>query len=447
MSDVLPQRSRRPPGQEDRAPARLPAGRPRVSVRHRRETRRAAGCHGAVRRGRPRAASRRARPLALERRARERAPARRGRSRGVVAHDATVVRRDRPLGEANGCFRELEVARTASMAAGSMGAALPEPSCGIDPTSPGLDEQLPITRPVKTGPRPRKRSASGTSASRRERGAQRRASRGESHTREARLARVPTQVQRPSPRARAVLKRARLCGRCPALSTEKTWAASAPACAFDVSVVHCDFPNDIDDEAGLDTYTAGGATGGHMARCGRDARFRVSPWTRLRALAVFALCGVPFAGVHAVRPIARSRRCCARRFREASRSRTKRAGWTTRASPLSTRGARFRARRGTSRSSFVGPRVDAHDPRTEGTRVEPLVSETGRCRRRRRRRRVAGARRQPYDDAASRRLFLKLAPLLLGEKRTLTVGAVGGSVTLGTCVGRTWRIPRCSPRV
>ena len=67
-------------------------------MRHRREVRRAAGRHRAVRRGRPRAASRGARPLALERLARERAPARRGRSRGVVAHDATVVRRDRPLG-------------------------------------------------------------------------------------------------------------------------------------------------------------------------------------------------------------------------------------------------------------------------------------------------------------------------------------------------------------
>ena len=79
-------------------PLAFQRGRPRVSVRHRREVRRAAGRHRAVRRGRPRAASRGARPLALERLARERAPARRGRSRGVVAHDATVVRRDRPLG-------------------------------------------------------------------------------------------------------------------------------------------------------------------------------------------------------------------------------------------------------------------------------------------------------------------------------------------------------------
>ena len=140
-------------------------------------------------------------------------------------------------GEANGCFRELEVARTASMAAGSMGAALPEPSCGIDPTSPGLDEQLPITRPVKTGPRPRKRSASGTSGVPEGTGGSTpRVARGVAHA-EARLARVPTQVQRPSPRARAVLKRARLCGRCPALSTEKYIGRVSPACAFDVSVL------------------------------------------------------------------------------------------------------------------------------------------------------------------------------------------------------------------
>ena len=134
-------------------------------------------------------------------------------------------------GEANGCFRELEVARTASMAAGSMGAALPEPSCGIDPTSPGLDEQLPITRPVKTGPGPRKRSACrGTSGvPERTGGSTPRAARGVARA-EARLARCPTKAQRPSPRARAaVCSSARAFAlRCPLLNGKvERQAASA----------------------------------------------------------------------------------------------------------------------------------------------------------------------------------------------------------------------------
>mmetsp|Transcript_12186 Transcript_12186/g.45345 ORF Transcript_12186/g.45345 Transcript_12186/m.45345 type:complete len:358 (+) Transcript_12186:4262-5335(+) len=55
-------------------------------------------------------------------------------------------------GEGVGGLLLLDDVRTNSTAAGSMGAAEPEPSCGIDPTSPGLDEQLPITtRPLTKG--------------------------------------------------------------------------------------------------------------------------------------------------------------------------------------------------------------------------------------------------------------------------------------------------------
>jgi lysophospholipase L1-like esterase len=179
----------------------------------------------------------------------------------------------------------------------------------------------------------------------------------------------------------------------------------------------------------VDPNTAGGATGGHMARCGRETRFGVSPWIRLRALAVLALCGVPFAGVHAVRPIraqqevlraslsggvalangtrggddaghpavdARGKIACAEgdepielRWPE---------GWTR-----TTHEQRERA----LSPSFPGPDTDASETSDERDVITNALS------------------------SSSRRLLLKLAPVVLGEKDTLIVGAVGGSVTLG----------------
>ena len=178
----------------------------------------------------------------------------------------------------------------------------------------------------------------------------------------------------------------------------------------------------------VDPNTAGGATGSHMARCGRETRFGVSSWIRLRALAVLALCGVPFAGVHAVRPIraqqevlraslsggvalangtrggddaghpavdARGKIACAEgdepielRWPE---------GWTR-----TTHEQRERA----LSPSFPGPDTDTLETSDERDVITNAAS-------------------------SSRRLLLKLAPLVLGEKDTLIVGAVGGSVTLG----------------
>ena len=182
----------------------------------------------------------------------------------------------------------------------------------------------------------------------------------------------------------------------------------------------------------LDTYTAGGATGGHMARCGRDARFRVSPWTRLRALAVFALCGVPFAGVHAVRPIRAQQEVLRASFPGGVALANETRGVDDAGEPaVHARGAfscaegdepiELRWPEGWTRTtheqreralspSFPRPDDADDDDDADASRARAEAS---------------------HDDAASRRLFLKLAPLLLGEKRTLTVGAVGGSVTLG----------------
>ena len=80
------------------------------------------------------------------------------------------------------------------------------------------------------------------------------------------------------------------------------------------------------------------------------------------------------------------------------------------------------------RASFSSSEGALEVPSPRRSRV--VASSRDAIARARRRRRFARAR-SSLDDAASRRLFLKLAPLLLGEKRTLTVGAVGGSVTLG----------------
>jgi hypothetical protein len=178
----------------------------------------------------------------------------------------------------------------------------------------------------------------------------------------------------------------------------------------------------------VDPNTAGGATGGHMARCGRETRFGVSPWIRLRALAVLALCGVPFAGVHAVRPI--------RAQQEVLRA------------SLSGGVALANGTRGGDDAGH--PAVDARGKIACAEGDEPIELRWPegwtRTTHEQRERALSPSFPGPDDDASetsderdvinnaassSRRLLLKLAPLVLGEKDTLIVGAVGGSVTLG----------------
>lgn len=162
-----------------------------------------------------------------------------------------------------------------------------------------------------------------------------------------------------------------------------------------------------------------------MARCGRETRFGVSPWIRLRALAVLALCGVPFAGVHAVRPI--------RAQQEVLRA------------SLSGGAALANGTRGGDDAGH--PAVDARGKIACAEGDEPIELRWPegwtRTTHEQRERALSPSFPGPDDDASetsaerdvtnpsSRRLLLKLAPLLLGEKDTLTVGAVGGSVTLG----------------
>ena len=377
--------ARRPPGREDRAPARLPRGRRRVSrASSPLPTRRAAGCHGAVRRGRR---SRRVEarlvpsPSTLAR-ARERAPARRGRSRGVVAHDATVVERDRPLGGGQRLF-----SRAGGGADGFDGrrvhgrGAAPEPSCGIDPTSPGLDEQLPITRPVKTGPRPRKSIR--LRDVRRPGGEQRRSTprvalQGVAHVPgEARScphagsAAVASRTRRAQARAPLRKVPSSLNGKC-SRPRQPPLARLMSASSFDVSVLPATFPTISMMRLALDTATAGappaatwrGAAGmrvfasprGHA--CGRSRCLRC------------AACPSPACTRRA--RSARSRRCCARRFRKLALANETRG--VDDAATRCPRAGRVFVREGVEPIELnrQARAVDAHDPRTEGTRVEPL---------------------------------------------------------------------------
>ena len=172
-----------------------------------------------------------------------------------------------------------------------------------------------------------------------------------------------------------------------------------------------------------------------MARCGRETRFGVSPWIRLRALAVLALCGVPFAGVHAVRPIRAQQEVLRASFPGGVALANETRGVDDAGEPaVHARGAfscaegdepiELRWPEGWTRTTHeqreraLSPSFPRPDDADDDDDDDDADASRARA-------------EASYDDAASRRLFLKLAPLLLGEKRTLTVGAVGGSVTLG----------------
>ena len=147
----------------------------------------------------------------------------------------------------------------------------------------------------------------------------------------------------------------------------------------------------------------------------------------MRALAALALCGVPFAGVHAVRPIRAQEEALRASFSGGAALANETRGGDDAGEPLPARPDARDALSCAEGDQPIGLRWPDGWTRTTHEQRE----------------RALGAGFPGPEDAdssalpessaaaASRRLLLKLAPLLLGEKDTLRVGAVGGSVTLG----------------